>query len=309
MVGVYTSLLGRNSRLLALKQPIQGQRHYFAALARGLNVVSYDPQDGPQEHKHPMMILHGLMGSASNFRSIARHEALAKGRRIALPDLRNHGLSPHANTMTLEEMSADVYHEIKAHALEPIHLVGHSLGGKVAMMLALTHPEIFKSLTVVDIAPVTYRENASSTQWGMIQHIVQLVHNAPVSQATSRKDIDNYLKENEIQQQGIRGFLLQNLVRSDDGLGFQWRVNTKVIAESLNDLSGFNENGSTSIPTLFIRGATSDYVQDAHVPTIKEIFPEMQLETIPNAGHWVHAENPQGFVKTLSTFVDKVESN
>jgi esterase len=235
-----------------------------------------------------LIVLHGLFGSGTNWRTLTR--ALEPEFCVHLVDARNHGNSPHNSEMTYAAMASDVAQLIAEVAPEGAHVLGHSMGGKTAMMLALTRPELVTSLLVADVAPVAYQHN-----FKLELKAARAVESAKVS---SRSDADSTLCEH-IPDASLRAFLLQNLVRSSDG--FSWRVNLNAIESAMDDLTGFSPPLSHyEGPVSIVRGANSDYVLEAHTGVIAELFPNARFETIDAAGHWLHAEQPAAFLKILT---------
>ncbi len=240
----------------------------------------------------PLVILHGLLGSARNWTSIARR--LAETHRVLVPDLRNHGRSPWAETMSFDEMAGDVAALIEAQGLAPALLVGHSLGGKVAMRLALTRPELAARLVVVDVAPVLYRHS--------LRPYLDAMRAVDLAAVTRRPEVETELART-IQDPSMRAFLLQNLVRTEQG--YAWRANLEAIAASLPELMGFPNSTGLAYPgpTLFIAGGRSPYVRPEHRPLIRQLFPQAEHATIAGTGHQVHAERPDEFLAALRPFL------
>jgi pimeloyl-ACP methyl ester carboxylesterase len=242
----------------------------------------------------PLLILHGLFGSSSNWRHVAG--LLADGHAVHTLDLRNHGASPWADSMDYGTMAADVAAWLDRHDIGSADLIGHSMGGKTAMILALTRPQRVSRLVVVDIAPVAYRHS----HLGLVRAMKAL----PLDQIGSRGDAERLL-EPEIGDRPLRQFLLQNLV-AEDGR-YRWRLHLDAIAACMDRLLDFPERGAATFdgPALFVRGADSDYIRDEHLPVIARWFRDFRLETIAGAGHWIHAEQPQRFVAVASDFLDR----
>lgn len=240
-----------------------------------------------------MVILHGLLGSGRNWHTIA--QAFADDHKVITVDLRNHGQSPHSTDMGYAELVGDVSDLLQQQPIEPVHLVGHSLGGKVAMALALTYPQVVRTLTVVDIAPATYHDRYSA--------ILQSMKRIALDAAPSRSAIDRQLSR-WIPAPELRQFLMTNLVR--EAAGFRWRVNLDPLQSALPELLSFPElDCSTRFtnPTLFIAGARSDYIGPGHHAEIRRLFPDAQVDVIQNAGHWPHFDHPQGFNQSLRSFL------
>jgi len=245
------------------------------------------------EHGPTLIILHGLFGSARNWQGIARQ--LADRFSVYALDLRNHGGSEHADTMDYPQMAADVLGFMQQQNLSDVILLGHSMGGKVAMQLALSYPDTVRQLVVVDIAPVHYQHNFDEVLAGL--------YHVPLDSVDSRKQADQYLAE-KITTVSLRQFLLQNLVTNTAG-GYQWRVNLASIEESMPVIMGFPSHtaGGFVNPTLFINGATSSYLAKRHRAIASQVFPQALFETVANAGHWPHVESPVEFMEYLNGFL------
>ena len=241
----------------------------------------------------PLLIMHGLFGSSRNWQSLARH--LAEDYQVVNIDLRNHGESFHDATMTYPAMAGDVARLIRRLDLGDCNLLGHSMGGKIAMMLAHELPERIARLVVADIAPVTYSHSH--------EVLVEAVIAIDLAAIGSRADADRALAE-RIGDAGLRAFLLHNLAR--DGDGWRWRVNWEAIRYSMNSLIGFDglpADWHLDLPTLFIRGSSSDYVGAAEIEVIEQRFGAAQIATIEGAGHWLHAEQPEEFLRIVGDFL------
>ncbi|CCQ74254.1 alpha/beta fold hydrolase [Magnetospira sp. QH-2] len=242
----------------------------------------------------PLILLHGLLGSKSNWAGVAK--ALSAHHQVHALDLRNHGQSPWSERMTYEDMADDVAAFIRHHHLLSCDLVGHSMGGKVAMMLALHHGELLDRLVVVDIAP--------ASSGGDFHPIVEALAGVPLAECDNRDDVDDFLAD-EIPEASLRGFLLQNLTRTGDGLA--WRVNLAALHLDMERIISFPDlhphrvfNGRT----LFLAGQQSDYVTPAHAGVIRRLFAHAVIDRVPNAGHWVHADQPKAFLDKLRHFLD-----
>ena len=243
----------------------------------------------------PLVVLHGLFGSGTIWRSVARR--LADRRRVLVADLRNHGRSPWDARMSYPDMAGDVARLVNEHGGGRADMLGHSMGGKAAMVLALTRPEAVQRLCVVDIAPV------SSPQ----DHVPLLdaLRRLRVGEFSRRGDADRSLAP-DVPDPGLRRFLLQNLESGDDGR-LRWRLNLDAIAHAMATLSEFPELApeiSFRGPARFIFGERSNYFEVGHETAIRRRFPHAEIETIENAGHWVHAEQPQRFIERVEAFLD-----
>jgi len=253
----------------------------------------------------PMVIVHGLYGVSDNWLSTAK--ALAVNFEVYLIDQRNHGRSPHRGQHTYENMRDDLLGFLKDMGLDSAVLMGHSMGGKTIMCFAQHHPERVRSLIVVDIAPKSYKDAGRKEP---LSHygIMRAMKEVDFSVAKSRRDVDRMLGQT-IKQERIRRFLMKNL-RQEEGKKYSWALNLDVLMRELdNIMDGVNEKcfdpafPVTGIPVLFIRGADSRYILDEDMDFIQGIFPFAELETIPGAGHWVHAEQPEAFVNAVTKFV------
>ena len=245
------------------------------------------------EAGRPRVILHGLLGSARNWTAIAKQ--LGESSRVFALDLRNHGRSPWAETMTFDAMAVDVAAFIERHELRPATVIGHSLGGKVAMRLALSRPSLVDRLVVIDVAPVAYRHSFAG--------YIEALRRIDLPALRRRSEADQALEE-AIPEPGIRSFLLQNLVQSDAGFG--WRINLAALADNMNELMGFPVEPAAAYrgPTLFLAGGRSDYIRPEHRSLIAQLFPQATHAVIEDAGHWVHAERPAEFLGQLQAFAD-----
>ena len=240
----------------------------------------------------PLVLLHGLFGSNENLGGIAR--ALSERFTIYGIDLRNHGRSPHAESMDYASMAADVRETLDAHNVDEAVIIGHSLGGKTAMELALSAPDRVTRLIIVDIAPVAYDRRHDQE--------LEALHDLDLTSIRSRGDADKALAD-EIPNPAIRQFLLKNLTRS--GNGFAWRIPLDTIYAEYAEIAAAPPSaGPYDGPTLFIRGGDSDYLPQDAEPAIHERFPNARIETIPDAAHWVHVDAPEAFLDVLNGFLN-----
>jgi pimeloyl-ACP methyl ester carboxylesterase len=241
----------------------------------------------------PLVMLHGLFGSRRNWLSIIR--PLSEDLQVVAVDLRNHGSSGHAATMSFAEMADDVAALADRLGLDRVNVAGHSLGGKVAMLFALRHPSRTRRLLVLDVAPVPYR--------GPFGRYIDAMLAMPLAQMRTRQEAEEALAP-AVPQAAVRQFLLHNLVR--DGNGFRWRPNLEALRTNLDELSGFPEipAGTTyEGPASFLAGGRSDYLRPEHLPLIRQLFPRASLEVIPDAGHWLHADQPEAVLHHMRTFL------
>lgn len=242
-----------------------------------------------------VVFLHGLFGQGKNFTQIAK--ALTPELHSVLIDLPNHGASEWTETFDYIEQADIVAQHLRDTVASegPVHLLGHSMGGKIAMVLALRHPELISRLAVVDISPVAHESMAD------FDHLISSLSRIDLDTLSSRGEADEFLQE-PIPEKMVRGFLLQSLVRSGDG--FRWRVNLDLLHESLPAIGDFPEFDGEQFdgPVLWIAGANSGYVQDEYEAAMRKLFPLVSQTTIKDAGHWVHAEKPEVFTTLLRAF-------
>ena len=254
----------------------------------------------------PLIIVHGLYGASDNWLSIGK--ALAGDFDVYLIDQRNHGQSQHSDTHNYPAMRDDLIMFMDKHDLRKAILVGHSMGGKTIMFLAEAYPERVDSLIVIDIAPTTCHPDDQSSQARTHTEIVNGMLSVDFSQVKKREDVNEKLART-IHSRRIRSFLMKNVSRSREG-NYPWKLNAAVIKKELSsifegiDLSKYSPGtGITGFPVLFIRGEKSDYITDDCIPDIKQIFPMAEIASIPQAGHWLHAEQPDLLVKTIRYFL------
>ncbi len=244
---------------------------------------------GTKTDKPPLLIAHGLFGSARNWRAIAKR--LSEDRQVITVDMRNHGESPRAPTQSYPEMAEDLAAVIDK-AAGRADVLGHSMGGKAAMVLALQHPEKVRKLIVADIAPVAYDHSHSG--------LIEAMQSLDLKSLATRSEADKALAE-RIKEPMIRAFLLQSLDMKDK----KWRINLDALAREMPEISGFPEiHGVFPGPTLFLSGGNSDYVLPQYRDQMKRLFPKAVFARIPGTGHWLHAEKPVEFTDTVRSFLD-----
>ena len=242
-----------------------------------------------------VVLIHGLFGSLENLNVIAK--PLSEHFRVTNVDLRNHGLSPHSDEMDYLAMATDIVELMATLKIQKAHLIGHSMGGKVAMQVALTHSELVDKLVVLDIAPVSYP--ARHTQ---ILEALNSVKNADIS---DRKQAD-LIMQPYIEELGVRQFLLKSLYKNDEGK-FVWRFNLSVLDNKYSTITdNINANNSCLCETLFIKGNDSDYILAEHRDAINALFKNVSAKIIHGAGHWLHAQKPQAVNKAINDFLTTV---
>jgi pimeloyl-ACP methyl ester carboxylesterase len=242
----------------------------------------------------PLVLLHGLFGAGQNWGGI--RSVLARRFRVLTPDLRNHGASPRAPDMAYAAMAEDVVAVLDAAGIDRAAVLGHSMGGKVAMALALAHPDRVERLVVADIAPVRYRP--------ALRGYVAAMQGVPLRAGLARREADAMLAAT-IPEAGIRAFLLQNLRFETDPPA--WRLGLDEIAAAMPVIEDFAVPPEARFdgPVLVMAGETSGYIRAEHHDAFRALFPAVRFATVGGAGHWVHAENPSGFLALLQPFLDE----
>jgi esterase len=241
----------------------------------------------------PLVVLHGVFGLLDNWLSISKSIS-DQGYQLYLVDQRNHGRSPHEEPMDYPTFAADLKDFISQQKLENPILIGHSMGGKSVMQYAVSNPETFEKLVVVDIAPRPYPVHHTQLLEGL--------NEIPLDKITNRNEADEILQEYE-PSLAVRQFVLKNLYRKEEG-GFGWRFNLPVLTSSMKNIgAAIAYSVPVQSPTLFMRGEKSNYIKDEDWEEILQIFPNAQLKTIAGAGHWIQAEQPQAFLNCLLEFL------
>src|SRR3954470_14703139 len=262
----------------------------------------------------PVVFVHGLFGQGKNWTTVAK--GLADRHRVTLLDLPNHGHSPWTDRVDYVDMARQVADELE-QLDEPATLVGHSMGGKVAMQLALRRPELLRALVVVDVAPTAYPESGGRTddpdeEASPFAAYIAAMRAVDLDQLKTREDAEAALRS-AVPSRMVRSFLLQSLVREGLGTagGWRWHLNLEALARDLGHLRGFPEPppGATfDGPVLWVAGANSTYVLPEDRARMDALFPATRLVRIKNAGHWVHSEQPEAFLATLRPFLAAVEA-
>ena len=241
---------------------------------------------------NPIIILHGLFGTLDNWQTIARH--LSEEYLVYLIDQRNHGRSPHTEDFDYPLLAEDLKNFMDSEGMSQATILGHSMGGKTAMQFAVAYPEMVSSLVVVDISPNAYE--------GGHQEIFDALLGVDMEKIESRKMADEQLA-GAISDFGVRQFLLKNLTRNKMG-GYRWKMNLNAIHKNYqNILAKILLDEPYTGPSLFIRGGRSKYIQEKDEPIIHSFFPKALIKTIPEAGHWVHAEAPKELLTIFRNFM------
>ena len=241
----------------------------------------------------PIIILHGLFGTLDNWQTIAKK--LAKEYSVYILDQRNHGRSPHDPELSYDLMAEDLAQFMEQNWIYKAHIIGHSMGGKTAMQFALNYDDMVDKLVIVDIGP---QKNEPGHEI-----IFKALLGLNLSEVESRKDADQKLGK-LVANFGERQFLLKNLTRTKDG-DYTWKMNLEAIYNNYHKiLEGVSGDVQFEGPALFIKGGRSDYISDDDFSSFLETFPNARLETIKNAGHWVHAEAPKELLSLVHTFLE-----
>jgi esterase len=241
----------------------------------------------------PLIVLHGLLGSHQNLLPVCRR--FATHFRVFAVDQRNHGHSPHHDVMHYEALAEDVVRFMDTHGLASAHVLGHSMGGKTAMHLALHHPQRVDKLVVVDMSP-----RAAGPRFAKL---LQALRDLNPSQLRSRQEADAKLSAT-VADEAVRLFLLKNLIPDGHG-GYRWRVHLEGIAANYDRLREAVQGAIPFTgPTLFLRGEKSDYIGAADLTAIHGLFPTAEIAAVPGAGHWVHADAPEPFAKAVIAFLE-----
>ncbi len=238
----------------------------------------------------PMIILHGLFGNSDNWQTHAKK--LADYYRVILVDQRNHGHSAWSDDFSYDLMAQDLFELIEKLQLKKILLIGHSMGGKTAIRFAQLHPEFIEKLIIVDIGVKQYPMHHAEILKGLHAINLDTVHTRGEAEAI----LTQYIESN-----GVRQFLLKNLYWKDKGV-LAWRMNIPVLEKKMPEILSSLADTEVMLPTLFIRGALSNYILDEDIEELEDQFPDSNFITIENAGHWVHAEAPTAFIEHILEF-------
>ncbi|KAG0704206.1 Protein ABHD11 [Chionoecetes opilio] len=257
---------------------------------------------GPTSSQPPLLIMHGLMGSKMNWKTLGKAIATNTSRKVYTVDARNHGDSPHTEAHSYPLLAEDILLFLQHHGIPRATLMGHSMGGRAVMAAALTQPSVVEKVVVLDMSPVGTSQSVTSLpRFLEVMRRLTLPPDLPSQQA--RKQVDDLLKP-AIAEAGIRQFLLTNLMHTPEG-GYTWRVNVEGIAKSFNPhISTFPAallpHRSFEGETAFIAGALSDYLRPEDEEAIQDIFPQASFHYLEGAGHWLHADRPTQFLALLT---------
>lgn len=242
----------------------------------------------------PLLILHGFLGSLDNWQSVAKE--LAATYQVFILDVRNHGKSFHDPKHDYASMLEDIHYFINHLGLSEVSLIGHSMGGKIAMSFALKYPLLVSKLVVVDIAPKVYLP-------GHEDILLALSKVNPVELKSRQEAVD--IISTYIHDPSVVQFLLKNLDRQTDG-SFHWKMNLPVLIDQYIEMLDFPSKGLFDGPSLFLKGEKSDYILPSDEENIFTLFPNAKIISIKNAGHWIHAENPEDFISETSNFLHHI---
>ena len=241
----------------------------------------------------PVIILHGLFGMLDNWLTIAKKFEV-QGYMPILIDQRDHGRSEHTDDFSYRLLAEDLYRFMEDNWIHESFLIGHSMGGKVALQFVANHASLIKKLVVVDIGIKKYN--------GGHENVLKALNSVDIHHLSSRSDAENELNK-ILQDTSTVQFLMKNLTRSKEG-GYEWKMNFKLLEQKYqNILSEITFEHPVFTETLFIKGGHSDYILDEDFPSIKKVLPEARLITMPNAGHWVHADQPDELFSNIIDFI------
>lgn len=246
----------------------------------------------------PVIILHGLFGMLDNWQTFGKK--LAEQYQVFLVDQRDHGKSPHTDDFNYKLLADDLKAFIDHQELKNVKLIGHSMGGKTVMQFALDYSELIDKMIVVDIGVKQYK--------GGHEKIIAALQSVPVETISSRSEVDEILSKT-IDEQGVRLFLMKNLTRNPEG-GYQWKMNLDLLDKNYTEIMGWNLLDSYSqVPALFVRGGKSSYILDKDHTGIFNVFPNADIQTVDDAGHWIHAEKPVELLNIVLAYFDSDPNN
>lgn len=243
---------------------------------------------------HNLIILHGFLGSLDNWHTLATQWAEA-GLHVYSIDLRNHGKSPHTEHHSIQLMVDDVNDFMFQHHIKSASILGHSMGGKVAMLFAIQYPSLCSNLIVADMAPRAYKAGHDD--------VFNALFEVNLKTITTRKDADEAMKP-ILGDFGTRQFILKNLERTENGT-YEWKFNLRTLYQDYEEITKQVQSKHTyTQPTLFLKGELSGYIKETDSDDIHSLFPEAVINTIKDSGHWLHADNPKAFFEAILHFVN-----
>ncbi len=250
-----------------------------------------------------LIILHGFLGSSDNWFSFVKR--LERKFTVILPDLRNHGQSPHTSTHTYEDMADDLRLLFESQNISKAFVIGHSMGGKLAMMFSAYYPEKTENLIIADISPKNYLSETNHLKESeQNKLIIHLMDEIDLNNFSTRNEIDQTLAS-KLKETGMRQFVLKNIIRENNGQ-FRWKINLPVLRDSVDTiLSDVNQQWFSGLKPIlnyrvtFIRGLNSDYITDEDILSIRDIYPEAKIIDIPDSGHWLHIDQPDLFYRAI----------
>lgn len=289
---------------------------HFQAVFKGMKsflkssrsyTISHRVIENTTSNQPPLLMAHGLLGNKNNFNSISKKLNQQTGRMIITYDARNHGVSGHFDTMTLEDMCEDATQLLDLLNIEKCVFVGHSMGGRVAIYTALKKPQRIDKLVVVDSSPsLSTSVRVAGSTLGYVRAMEKVDWSNAITLSNARREAEHQLAEN-IMDNAVRNFVLTNIKETKPGK-FGWRVNLRAIREHIESPRQvyFNKHNMNpfSGDTLFLGGSLSDFITSADFPVIKDLFPNSIISHVPCAGHWVHSDNPEDFVSSVVNFLN-----
>ncbi|KAL3272194.1 hypothetical protein HHI36_022677 [Cryptolaemus montrouzieri] len=283
------------------------QNKDFSLEPVNLAYATYEGTLTLENNPHPLIIMHGLFGSKSNWNTLCKvfQQKTNPQRKIIAVDARNHGDSPHDPHHSYELLALDLKDFLENLGLEKASILGHSMGGRAAMLFALKYPKLVEKLIVVDISPISTSPDISLMPVYMrALQSLNIPSNLTLSRARLAADLQ--LNESGMKDKGLRAFLLTNLIQKQDG-SFDWRINLQALLMNLDNIKRFPYEKGTTFegPTLFIGGTASDYIRRSDIPEIKKIFPNSDIQYIEGAGHWLHSEKPTEFLQISLEFLNR----
>lgn len=250
-----------------------------------------------------IIIIHGLYGSSDNWVSMGRR--LAVNHTVYLIDQRNHGKSPFSESHQYNDLKSDLAAFVENHKIEKATILGHSMGGKAAMWYAADYPEKVEKLIIADIAPKNYCLYGNGSQFSMHKNILKSMLEVDFKKVTKRSNVEEHLSMT-VKDGGTRKFLLKNIVKDKYTNKYRWKLNVPVLYENIEEIVGgvndswFDDRKPITVyPVVFIRGMNSNYILPEDEPLVKSVYPDAVIVDIPDAGHWLHVENPDKFEKAV----------